>query len=139
MWVEWIKFVPRHASRALRHLLKIKKGDIAICNAFIPPRYLARYKALYESGQVRMVLKKRASQSIEESVALQQDVAVGNLLKKRGIAVSDSAVPTSTVTPLSLPLAGATMSVASARGSRQKSFALSSSSQQTLSTMNMDI
>ena len=126
----WKIFVPRHASRAMQHLLKIKTGDIAICKAFIPPSYLARYKALYESGQVWMVTKKHASQCIEESVAMQQDVAVGNLLKKHGIAVSDLAVPLSTV---------ATMSVASARGSRQKSFALSSSSQRTLSIMNMDI
>jgi hypothetical protein len=134
-------FVPRHASRALRHLLKIKKGDIAVCKATIPGSHFARYKSLYDSGKGRIKSKKRASQFIEDSVASLQDVAVGTLLKKRGIAVIDSAGPVSTTTPFSLASAGAraSMSAVSARGSKQNSFALSSSTQRTLSTMNLDI
>ena len=29
-------FAPKHASRALRHVLKIRKNDVAICKAAIP-------------------------------------------------------------------------------------------------------
>ena len=45
-----ILFVPRHDSRALWHLLKIKKGDIAACKATIPGSHFARCKSLYDSG-----------------------------------------------------------------------------------------
>jgi hypothetical protein len=130
---------PRHASRALRHVLKIKKADIAVCKAAIPDRYLARYQALYDSGKGRINLKKRSSKFIGESVALLQESAVGTLMKKRGIAVSDSARHLSSVSPLLLTSLGACMSAASVKRSRHKLFALSSSSQRTLSTMNMDI
>ncbi len=68
-----------------------------------------------------------------------QESAVGTLMKKHGIAVSDSAGHLSSVSPFSLTLLGASMSAASVKRSRQKLFALSYSSQQTLSTMNMDI
>ena len=38
----------------LKHVLKIRKGDIAICKATIPPRYLAWYQKLhgYNSNQI---------------------------------------------------------------------------------------
>ena len=88
-------FVPRHASRALCHVLKINKCDIAVCKAVITARYLSRYKALYDSGQGRMESKKQVSESIEESVASLQGVAVGTLLKKRRVAVSDCSGPLS--------------------------------------------
>jgi hypothetical protein len=32
-------FKPRHATRAMRHVLKLKGGDIAICKAVISARY----------------------------------------------------------------------------------------------------
>ncbi len=83
-------FSPRHASRALQHVLKIKKADIAVCKAAIPDRYLARYQALYDSGKGRINSKKPLSKSTGESVASLQESAVGTLMKKRGIAVSDS-------------------------------------------------
>ena len=38
----------RHATRALRHVLKLKGGDIAICKAVISARYQDRYQALYD-------------------------------------------------------------------------------------------
>ena len=120
MWVVWKNiFAPRHASRALWHVLKIKKGDIAVCKAVITARYLARYKALYDSSQRQMDSKKRASKCIEKSVASLQEAAVGTLLKRRGIPVSDYSVPISSVTPFSLALGGGSMpGVASVRGSR---------------------
>ncbi len=41
------KFLPRHQSRAIHHVLKIKLGDIAICTVSIPKEYEDRYRALY--------------------------------------------------------------------------------------------
>ena len=88
-------FSPRHALRALRHVLKIKKGNIAPCKATIPDRYCERYLALLDSGKGWIKSKKRSNQSIDESVASQQESAVGNLLKKRGVVVvSGSALTT---------------------------------------------
>ncbi len=40
-------FLPRHHSRAICHVLKIKLGDIAICTSSIPKEYEDRYRALY--------------------------------------------------------------------------------------------
>jgi hypothetical protein len=40
-------FLPRHHSWAIRHVLKIKLGDIAICTSSIPKEYEDRYRALY--------------------------------------------------------------------------------------------
>ncbi len=76
----------------------------------------------------RIDSKKRSSESIGESVALLQESAVGTLMKMRGIAVSDSAGHLSSVSPFSLTSLGVSMSAASVKESRQKLFALSSSS-----------
>jgi hypothetical protein len=117
-------FLPRHASRALRHVLKIKKGDIAPCKATIPDRYCERYLALLDSGKGWIKSKKHSNQSIDESVVLQQESAVGNLLKKRGrVVVSGSALITLSVSPFSSSAAGT--STISARGSHLMPFALS--------------
>jgi hypothetical protein len=40
-------FLPRHHSQAIRHVLKIKLGDIAICTSSIPKEYEDRYHTLY--------------------------------------------------------------------------------------------
>ncbi len=42
-------FATKHASRALRHVLKIRKSDIMICKAAIPERYRKRYLDLYKA------------------------------------------------------------------------------------------
>ena len=42
------KFMPRHQSRALKHVLKITCGDIAICTSAIPKNYENQYRALYD-------------------------------------------------------------------------------------------
>ena len=34
-----LSFKPRHATRAMRHVLKLKGGDTAICKAVISARY----------------------------------------------------------------------------------------------------
>ena len=41
------RFSPRHSTRALCHVLKIKKGDIAVCTAAISDQYHDRYKVLF--------------------------------------------------------------------------------------------
>ena len=77
-------YSPRHATRALKHLLKIKKGDIATCKAIIPPEYLARYQQLHGHNGDRIESSKRCSDQIDLTVASVQDSAVNTLLQKRG-------------------------------------------------------
>jgi hypothetical protein len=54
----------RHASRALQHVLKIKKGNITVCKVAILNKLQKRYQALYASGRGRMDSKKRLSECI---------------------------------------------------------------------------
>ncbi len=51
-------FSSRHHSRAIRHVLKIKLGDIAICTSSIPKEYEDRYRALYTRSTEQMASKK---------------------------------------------------------------------------------
>ncbi len=51
------KFLPRHQSRAIRHVLKIKLGDIACCTVSIPKEYEDRYCALHDRSIERMQSK----------------------------------------------------------------------------------
>jgi hypothetical protein len=75
-------FAPKHASRALCHVLKIRKNDIAVCKTAIPEIYHKRYSDLYKALMGCQTAKKRSSESVEESVAMQQNEAVGNLLRR---------------------------------------------------------
>jgi hypothetical protein len=84
----------------------------------------------------RIDSKKCSSECIYESVALQQESAVGNLLKKHGVVVSGSALSHLSESPFSSASAGTSTST-SVRGSKQNSFAFSS--QRIMSTMNLDI
>ena len=123
-------FSPRHATRALKHVLKIKKGGIGVCKAVIPPQYLARYTLLNGQNYNRIETSKRTIHQIDLSVESTQQSAVSSLLQKRGHAGALSVTSTPTVTRL--------------RGSttpfERSSFALSSGSQQrTMSSVNMDI
>jgi hypothetical protein len=129
-------FAPRHASRALQHVLKIKGGNIAVCRAAILDKFLKRYQALYDSGRGRIESKKRSSNCMYESVALQQESAVGNLLKKRGVVVSGSVLSPLSESSFSSASTGTSTSI-SFQGGKQNSFAFSS--QRTMSTMNLDI
>ncbi len=129
-------FAPRHASRALRHVLKIKGGNIAVCKAAILDQFPKRYQKLYDSGRGQIDSKKRSSDRMYESVALQQEAAVGNLLKKHGVVVSGSVLSPSSESPFSSASAGMSTSI-SVRGGKQNSFAFSS--QRTMSTMNLNI
>jgi hypothetical protein len=79
------KFLPRHQSRAICHVLKIKLGDIAICTVSIPREYEDRYRALYVRSTERMQSKKRLHTNIDDALTIKQTKAVVNLLGKRGI------------------------------------------------------
>ena len=71
-------------------MLKIKGGNIAVCKVAILDKFLKRYQTLYDSGRGWIDSKKRSIICIHECVALQQESAVGNLLKKCGVVVSGS-------------------------------------------------
>jgi hypothetical protein len=129
-------FAPRHASRALWHVLKMKGGDIAVCKAAILDKYLKRYQALYDSSRGRIDSKKRSSKCMYQSMALHQEAAVKNLLRKRGVVVSGSVLSPLSESPFPSALVEMSSSI-SVIGGKQNSFALSS--QRTMSTMNLDI
>jgi hypothetical protein len=59
-------FAPRHASRALWHVMKIKKGNstFARWKAAILNKFWKRYKALHDSGKGQMDSKKHLSECI---------------------------------------------------------------------------
>jgi len=71
-----ISFKPRHATRALRHVLKLNGGDIAICKAAITARYQERYQALYDRQFIRIETKRKSNEMMRDSVTEQQEAAV---------------------------------------------------------------
>ena len=77
-------FTPLHATRALKHVLKIKKGGIIACKALIPPWYLARYTALsgYHSDCIES--GTQTTHKFDLSVESTQLSAASSLLQKRG-------------------------------------------------------
>jgi len=77
-------FTPLHATRALKHVLKIKKGGIIACKALIPPRYLARYTALIGYHSNRIESGKQTIHQIDLSVESTQQSAASSLLWKHG-------------------------------------------------------
>ncbi len=117
-------------------MLKIKGGNIDVMKAVILNKSLKRYQALYDSGRGWIDSKKHLSDCMYESMALQQESAVGNLLKKHDVVVSGSVLSPLSESPFSCALAGMSTSI-SIRGGKQNSFAFSS--QRTMSTMNLDI
>jgi hypothetical protein len=132
-------FAQRYASRALRHVLKIKKSNGAICKATIPNRFLMRYLALFNANVGQLASKKHSNKPIEEYMELQQDSAVGNSLMNWGVVVSGLAFSLSSISPFSFAPAGtSTTSLTSIKGSRAPPFALSSQ-RSMVSATNMDI
>ncbi len=123
-------FAPRHALRALWHVLKIKKSNIAICKATIPDRFHARYWTLFNAGQVQLELKKHWNEYCEESMALLQNSAVDDLLQRKcgSVVVSGSSFFPSSATSLSQKLAVASTctTLTSIRGRKPPPFAFSS-------------
>jgi hypothetical protein len=117
-------------------VLKIKRGNIAVCKAAILDKFQKRYQALYDSGRGWIDSKRRSSKCIYESVVLQQEIAVGNLLKKREVVASGSGLSPLSESHFSSALARTSTST-SVRGSKQNSFAFFF--QRTMSSMNLDI
>jgi hypothetical protein len=78
-------FLPRHQSRVLCHVLKIRCGNIAICIARIPKFYKDGYCALYDKSKDQMASKKHSHTKIDDAVQLKQTSAVANLLEKCGV------------------------------------------------------
>ncbi len=97
-------FSPRHHSRAICHVLKIKLGDIAICPSSIPKEYEDRYRALYPRSTERIASKKRWNTQIDDAMAIKQTLAVANLLGKRGVAVSGATASSPSMSVHSPPL-----------------------------------
>ena len=146
----WCKknFSPKHASRALSHVLKIRKNGIEICKAVIPEINRAKYSDLYKANMERKMSKKRTSNSIEDSVEMLQTSSVEGLLRKRGDLGAVSVRESSFVSGLSTRTAGCLSfsggastsdmpSYTSVKGRAPLPFAFSS--QRTMSTMNLDI
>ena len=67
----------------MRHVLKLKGGDIAICKAVISARYRDRYQALYDRQLTRVDSKRKSYEIIRDSVTEQQEAAVQSLLDTR--------------------------------------------------------
>jgi hypothetical protein len=99
-------------------VLKIKRGNIAVCKAAILNKFQKRYPALYDSGRGQIDSKKHSSKCIYGSVALQQESAVGNLLKKRGVMVSGSALSPLSESPFHLHWQGRALQPLSEEASR---------------------
>lgn len=149
-----IFFSPRHATRALKHVLKIKKCGIAACKAVIPTRYLDRYKQLHGQHGDRIESSKRCFDKIESTVASTQLSAVNALLQKRGGGISVSSfspahlsqTQSHFVSAAAAAESTATPNISRVRGTNvpfeRGNYALSSvtSSQKSImSSMNMDI
>ena len=147
------KFSPRHQSRAIHHVLKIKLGDIAICTVSIPEEYEDRYRALYVRSTEQIHSKKRSHAEIDDASAIKQTLAIANLLGKCGVAVSGGTTDSSPPTSIhSLPSMQSSLAVKGrsgpshssislyTRGSKTSTpFALSSQSSISSSIQNMDI
>ena len=67
----------------MRHVLKLKGGDIAICKAVISARYRDRYQALYDRQFTRVDSKRKSDEIIRNSVTEQQEAAVQSFLDTR--------------------------------------------------------
>jgi len=79
-----LSFKPRHATRAMRHVLKLKGGgDIAICKAVISAKYRDQYQALYDRQFARIESKRKSDKRISDSVTEQQEAAVKSFLETR--------------------------------------------------------
>ena len=76
-------FAPRHAFEGTPTCLENQDGGYCSLQGRHSDRHCKRYLALLDSGKGWVESKKHLNQSIDESVALQQESAVGNLLKKR--------------------------------------------------------
>ena len=82
----WCKctFTPEHATRALKHVLKLKKNDITVCSATVTEPHLGRYKELNERLTEQTNDRKRTHDESVDMILEQQGAAAQQLLNKRG-------------------------------------------------------
>ena len=69
-------FTPVHATRAISHVLKIKKCNIAVCTAMIPNNYFIRYKALHDESKQSKDARKLHNEFVKGYVDNDQSSAV---------------------------------------------------------------
>ena len=67
----------------MRHVLKLKGGDIVFCKAVISVRYRDRYQALYDRQFTRVDSKRKLDKMIRDTVTEQQEAAVQSILDTR--------------------------------------------------------
>jgi hypothetical protein len=84
-------FVPVHATRALFHVLRLRRGGIKPCKAAIPDNYLAQYQALRDKGESRADSKKCSVEVTDAIVEALQSASVATLLAKCSVAMSQPA------------------------------------------------
>ena len=82
----WCKctFTPEHATRALKHVLKLKKNDITVCSATVTEPHLGRYKELNERLTEQTNDRKRTHDESVDMILEQQGAAAQQLLNERG-------------------------------------------------------
>ena len=88
-------FLGKHSTRALKHVMKMAKNDVGVCQAVIPDNYLQRYQALSLLLSQRSSARKRSHEEKHDSVAISQDASVATLLAQRGVMVSLPPIPPS--------------------------------------------
>ncbi len=108
-------FTPEHATRAIKHVLKIKGGGVSICTAVIQEHFLQRYRQLYTQQSNISASRKQSAEGVEATVSMHQESATQELLVKRSGG---------TFTIPSLPPMSASASSFFASSSKKSSFAL---------------
>ena len=78
-----------NATRAMRHVLKMKGGDIVICKAVISARYQDRYQALYDRQFTRVDSKRKSDKIIRDSVT--DDRAAGGCSSEESLGYTQAA------------------------------------------------
>ena len=81
-------FVPVHATRALSHVLRLKKAGIKACSVSIPANYLSRYEGMRYNAASLADSKKRGADFVDDIVQAQQTASVVALLAKRRVGAA---------------------------------------------------
>jgi hypothetical protein len=82
-------FTPEHATRALKHVLKVTGCGVAVCGAIVKEPYLSRYQSLHEKQSNMTAASKRAADDIEESICSRQQSGIELLSSRREKGISE--------------------------------------------------
>jgi len=77
-------FTPDHATRAMRHVLKITGGGISTCSAIVREPYLSQYRRLHQQQNDTLSAQKRSAFDADDSISSHQESATQELLAKCG-------------------------------------------------------